>query len=169
MLEVRPLSAHEIGPVEAETAFNNVKKHQDRLAQQERGDVVYLIAWHDAYPVGHVLLKWHGTLDEPMASVLQDCPDIEDLFVHPDYRLRGIASDLFSAVESVAHERGFMRVGLSVGVDDLPVRSMYERRGYTDAGFGQYVESGSYIGHDGKLHTWEAVCLYLIKSWKSPT
>ena len=42
-------------------------KHAERVARQERGDVVYLIAWRGERPLGHALLKWKGSDDADVA------------------------------------------------------------------------------------------------------
>ena len=164
MIAIRPLTSDEVARLEAQP-FQHSPKHRDRLARQQRGDVVYLVAWADDLPVGHVLLKWDGTTDPPMADVLDECPDIEDLFVLSDYRQQGIATQLMENAESLARDKGFGQVGLGAGaeVNDI-ARQMYERRGYVDAGFGEYVESGTAFDDAGREFRWEAACLYLVKT-----
>lgn len=160
---IRPLAEEEIDLLERHIAFGSPEKHRERFVRQRKGEVVYLAAWHKSPPVGHALLKWYGSTDEPMASELDNCPDIEDLFVSPDYRSRGIGSQLMDAVEDLAKEQGYFRVGLGVGSDNFRARSLYEHRGYKDSGFGEYRESGSYVDKDGQQQSWEEICVYLIK------
>ena len=44
-------------------------KHAERLERQKRGNVIYLFAWVDDHPVGHLLLKWQGIGDEQVRQV----------------------------------------------------------------------------------------------------
>ena len=140
-------------------------KHTGRVARQERGDVVYLIAWRGERPLGHALLKWKGSDDAAVAGRLnKECPDIEDLFVVEDARRCGVGTRLLRAAEHRVLERNIRRVGLSVGVEtNDPARRLYERLGYRDAGFGPYLEQGEYRGADGEIHRWQELCVYLFK------
>ncbi len=90
--EVRPLARSELGLVEAHINLDwaAAGKHRDRLDRQDRGEVLYFIAWRGATPSGHLLLEWGGAEDEPISSSLLDCPTLEDLFVMPEVRSRGI-------------------------------------------------------------------------------
>lgn len=162
-VEIRPLARMEVSLLEQHMAFGPPEKHRERFARQRKGTVVYLVAWRENLPVGHALLKWDGSTDEPMASKLDSCPDIEDLFVSPDYRSRGIGSQLMDAVENLARQQGYSRVGLGVGVENVRARSLYERRGYKTLAFGEYRESGRYVDRDGREQSWEEDCIYLIK------
>lgn len=162
-VEIRPLAGAEIGLFEQHIAFGPPEKHRERFARQRQGTVVYLVAWRENLPVGHVLLKWDGSTDEPMASELDNCPDIEDLFVNPDYRSRGVGSRLLDAVENLVRQQGYSRVGLDVGVENVRARSLYERRGYQASAFGEYRESGRYVDRDGREQSWEEDCIYVIK------
>ncbi len=162
-LRIAPVTAQDIALLERYLANGPPGKHRARLARQERGEVAYLIARRGARPLGHVLLKWAGTADEPAASALVDCPDLEDLRVSPTCRGQGIGSRLLAAAEELARQRGHAQVGLGVAVSDLRVRALYERLGYRDAGLGEYVEGGRYLDRDGREQTWEETCIYLVK------
>ena len=59
---------------------------------------MYLIAWEDAQPVGHAHLAWNGTH--------LGLPEIQDVFVVPEKRRRGIATQLTHAAEEEARARG---------------------------------------------------------------
>jgi len=58
--------------------------------------VQYLLAYADGQPVGHCN-SWEG---------IDGIGQVEDLFVHPAYRRRGIATALLRACVSLARQRG---------------------------------------------------------------
>ncbi|MHB0870332.1 MAG: GNAT family N-acetyltransferase [Chloroflexota bacterium] len=162
-VQVRPLTQEEVGLLEQRLDSDPSEKHRQRLALQQQGLVLYLAAWKGQEPVGHLLLKWDGTEDEPMASRLADCPDIEDLWVRPDLRSGGIGSRLLAAAEDLARQRGYPRVGLGVGIDNLRALALYQRRGYQDSGFGEYPHAVYYLDEQGQHRVRWEICVYLTK------
>jgi GNAT superfamily N-acetyltransferase len=98
-----------------------------RLDQHAAEASTYLIAWEDDEPVGHAHIAWDGTH--------LGLPEIQDVFVLPEHRRRGIASLLTEAAEDEARRRGRNRMSLSVSQDQNPAaRLLYEKLGYADAG-----------------------------------
>lgn len=98
-----------------------------RLSEQGPEHSTYLIAWEDAQPVGHAHLAWSGTH--------LGLPEIQDVFVLPGHRRRGIASRLTEAAEDEARRRGSDRISLSVSLEQNPAaKLLYEKLGYVDAG-----------------------------------
>lgn len=98
-----------------------------RLDQQSREGSTYLIAWEDDRPVGHAHVAWDGTH--------LGLPEIQDVFVLPEHRRRGIASQLTHAAEDEARRRGWGRISLSVSSSDNPAAArLYAQLGYADAG-----------------------------------
>ena len=65
-----------------------------RLRQPAEESSTYLIAWDGDQPVGHAHIAWSGT----HLAV----PEIQDVFVLPEQRRRGIASELTRAAEAEA-------------------------------------------------------------------
>jgi GNAT superfamily N-acetyltransferase len=160
--EVRPLHDEEVAAVERHFPSAIVDKHRVRLARQRRGNALYLIAWLEEAPVGHVLLKF-TTAGDPGGPGRPECPHIEDLLVKPEWRGRGIGSSLLEAAERAAAERGCARVGLNVATENVRARELYARRGYVDSGGGECVIEGSYLDADGRLCSWSDASLYLVK------
>jgi ribosomal protein S18 acetylase RimI-like enzyme len=134
-----------------------------QTGRQGEGDVVYLVAWIDDLPIGHVLIEWGGTTDEPVRTQLADCADLQDLFVAPDYRRRGVGSRLLNDAEVLVAEKGFPRLGLGAAVDNIDARRLYQRKRFLDGGFGEYRIGGKYIDRDGSDQAWEETCEYMIK------
>lgn len=162
-VEIRPLAEKEIGLLEQQLASGPPEKHQERLLMQQQGEAVYLVAWLDRLPVGHVLLRWAGSPHGAVASRLLDCPDIEDLWVSPEYRSRGIGSRLMDAAEALVRQRGYARVGLGVAVDNVRARSLYQRRGYRESGLGEFEHGTLYVDEQGRRRAGREIDTYLIK------
>ncbi len=163
--EVRSLTKTELGLVEAHINLDwaAVGKHRARLDRQDRGEVLYFIAWRGATPSGHVLLEWGGTEDDPIHSQLADCPNLEDLFVMPELRSRGIGSMLLEAAITAVREAGYTQLGLGVAVDNPGAIRLYERKGFRDSAFGEYTSGGSYLDREGTVQTWQETCSYWVR------
>jgi GNAT superfamily N-acetyltransferase len=126
-----------------------------RLSDQGGEGSTYLIAWEDDRPIGHAHIAWSGTH--------LGLPEIQDVFVLPEHRRRGIASRLTEAAEDEARRRGSDRISLSVSLEQNPVaKVLYEKLGYVDAGvepvrvLGQIMIRGRPLEVDDTL-------LYLVK------
>lgn len=116
---IRDLDAADVALVTAHLPLN-------RLPQHLRDASTYLIAWDGELPVGHAHLAWAGTH--------LGLPEIQDVFVLPRARRRGIASALTVASEERARDAGWDAISLSVGEANLAARTVYEKLGYADAG-----------------------------------
>jgi GNAT superfamily N-acetyltransferase len=126
-----------------------------RLDQQREEGSTYLIAWEEDQPVGHAHVAWSGTQLE--------LPEVQDVFVLPEHRRRGIASQLTKAAEDAAKQRGWDRISLSVSRDRNPEASMlYRKLGYVDAG----VEPVRVLGEitiRGRPFAVDDTLVYLVK------
>ncbi|HEX2922621.1 MAG TPA: GNAT family N-acetyltransferase [Chloroflexota bacterium] len=139
------------------------EKHRQRLSLQQHDLGIYLVALSDGLPVGHALVKRDGAADEAIASRLQRCPDLEDLFVRPDLRSMGIGSSLLARAEEWARHEGYRCIGLGVGIDNLRAHKLYTGNGYRDSGLGRYPHKVHYHDGKGRHRTRNEVCVYLIK------
>ena len=130
-LKVTRLKSDEVELVDCHLPLN-------RLDQQAREGSTYLIAWEDDQPVGHAHIAWSGTH--------LGLPEIQDVFVLPELRRHGIASQLTYAAEDEARRRGWDRISLSVSQEDNPAaRLLYAKLGYVDAGADPVRMSGQII------------------------
>lgn len=165
-IEIRPAGEPDAQLLDRHLNFDwgQTNKHRGRVIRQQKEEVTYLIAWHNKLPVGHVLIEWAGTTQEPMCSVLENCPNLQDLWVLPEFRSTVIGSRLLDAAENLARQRGYARVGLEATVDNHRARLLYIRRGYKDPGFGHYVTGGHYVDRQGKQQPWSETCDYLIRA-----
>lgn len=164
-VDVRPLAEEELPLLERHIhgGWASPSKHRRRLDRQRDGSAAYLVAWHQDLPVGHVLLKWGGADHESIASRLEGCPDIEDLFAHPEYRSKGVGSRLLGQAESLAGHRRHPLIGLGVNIDNHRARSLYLRLGYEDSGMGQYHDRWEWTDSNGNSQWYEEDCEYLVK------
>ena len=176
-IDVRPLADEELPLLERHIRFDwgNLSKHSRGLNMQYEGKAIYLVAWHEDLPIGHALLKWRGPDHDSISSRLSGCADIEDLFVHPEYRSRSAGSRLLGHAESMAMQREYSLIGLGVDVDNPRARSLYKRLGFEDTGFGEYYSRWQYDDRNGKKAWAEEHCNYLVKrlgeqpDWKVET
>lgn len=129
MVTVRELKPSEVAHVDSRLPLN-------RLDQQAKEGSTYLIAWEDDQPVGHAHLAWEGTH--------LGIPEVQDVYVLPERRTRGIATLLNEAAEREVRARGWASISLSVSEDGNPAaRRLYERLGYVDAGLRPVRVSGA--------------------------
>ena len=64
-----------------------------------------------------------------MLTVL-DTADITNIAILPEYRRRGLAKDLFSALSDAARDKGVTRLQLEVRESNVAARSLYESLGF---------------------------------------
>jgi GNAT superfamily N-acetyltransferase len=65
---------------------------------------------------------------------------IDDLFVRPAYRGRGIGAALLAAARAGAVALGFHALCVETGQEDHPARGLYARAGYVDTGHALLVQ-----------------------------
>ena len=163
-LEIRPLQKGEIPLLDAHLDVDRLAgRHHERFTQQLDGRLTYLIAWLDGIPVGHTMVRWEGTTDAYVADRISECAHVEDLFVMPELRSKGIGTHILAYGERLAAEREFAKIGLAVGTDNPRARALYERLGYLDTGFGVFEIGGTYTDIHGNVQEWREVCEYLVK------
>ena len=115
MLTIRPLTTHDVAQIGEQLPLHRLNGHQS-----------YFVAWEDDEPVGHAHVAWTGGKLE--------LPEIQDVFVLPAFRRRGIATALTKAVEDEAGRRGHARVSLGHSIANDGARRLYEGLGYRNAG-----------------------------------
>jgi GNAT superfamily N-acetyltransferase len=93
-------------------------------------EVIAFLAGDPAVAVVVLTLRPNVWYDGPVGLV-------DELYVVPDARGRGIGSALLMAVESIARERGGWLIEITVDGADTDARRFYERHGYTATEAGQ--------------------------------
>jgi GNAT superfamily N-acetyltransferase len=148
MMRVAELKPEEVEAVDRRLPLS-------RLDQQASKASTYLIAWEGDRPVGHAHIAWDGTH--------LGLPEIQDVFVLPEQRRRGIASQLTHAAEEEARRRGWDRISLSVSQADNPAaKQLYAKLGYVDAGADPVQVSGQ-IMLRGRPFQVDDTLIYLAK------
>jgi GNAT superfamily N-acetyltransferase len=135
-LRIRPASEPDVEQIEilkAPVQFPPQIAHM-RIWSMRQGRSTYLVAEDNGRIVGHVWLKYAGTERRPFF------PDIEDLYIHPDYRRQGVATQLIQTCERHARARGYTRIGLAAAQDTQdPARILYARLGFQPLPLEPYV------------------------------
>ena len=97
-----------------------------RLASLLAADVVYaLLAGEPAIGVALVTLRPNVWFDGPVAL-------LDELYVAPDRRGRGIGTRLLKAAEQECVSRGGRLLEINVDGEDTGARRFYERHGYSN-------------------------------------
>ncbi len=125
------------------------QKHRD-------GELLYLVADCNRFPVGQVVVVWSGKPSHP------DFPDVQSLRVHPAFRGLGVGSKLLETAEAAARQQGHKRVGLSVSVANPQARRLYERCGYVVRGE-PYLDEWSYCNTREENVTLREMVVDLVK------
>jgi GNAT superfamily N-acetyltransferase len=160
-VEIRPGSAADL-PTLME-ALGERHWFSDRLARQQQGGGVVLVAWLDGRPVGEVYLDCEPAKEPEVRQHLPGVPVLDHLEVLGPLWGRGIGTALIRAAEDTARQLGYERLALGVGLENLRARRLYERLGYADWGHGTVV--GTWVEHpdDGPPVALSEVCDMLVK------
>src|SRR5947209_7643033 len=92
-IEIRPAEASHLDLFEERfSPHSRSRYHHRRFAMQQRGDAIYLIAWHGDEPVGHFLLRWDGPTDDPTGKYPPHTPCLEAGATIPALQGRGVGT-----------------------------------------------------------------------------
>ena len=164
-MEIRPISKRDIDVVVANlNPMRSAATHRGRLHTQSEGDLVYLIAWDGDTPIGHGQIIWDGPLGAPQQHLDLKCPYVEDLWVVDDARSQGVGTAILARMETMARQREYRRLGLSVGVENTRAIRLYESLGFSTIGVPNFVLSGTVSDANGDMHFWSEECQYMRKS-----
>lgn len=160
-LEIRPASDDDLATLVARLG----ERHwfTDRLARQQRGGGVLLVAWLEDRPVGEVFLDCEPATEPEVRRHLPGVPQLDHLEVAGPFWGRGIGTALIGAAEAAARQLGHERIALGVGLDNPKARRLYERLGYGDWGHGTVVGTWVEYPDAGPPVTLSEVCDLLVK------
>ena len=143
----------------------NSTEYTKRVAAQERGELVQVVAWQGERPVGKAMVLFPGHEEYSESAEREGCGEVRDVAVAPEARRRGVATAMIAALEAVTRERGIPCIGLSVALaeDDAAARSLYAKLGYAVA-HGPFITSTDLYADDGRPIPVGAVMCYLTRS-----
>jgi GNAT superfamily N-acetyltransferase len=103
-----------------------------RLTRLLAQPTTYAVLADNPPPVGVALvsLRTNVWTDGPVAL-------LDEFYVTPEHRNRGLGSALLALVEQTARERGCAWLEINVDGEDVDARRFYERHGYRDRDPGQ--------------------------------
>jgi GNAT superfamily N-acetyltransferase len=90
------------------------------------GDVVALLTGDPAVAVALLTLRPNVWYDGPVAL-------LDELYVAPELRGRGLGSALLAAAEALTRQHGGELLEINVDGDDIGARRFYERHGYVNS------------------------------------
>ena len=120
-------------------------RHILDLEQLNQPNIILLIARVDGVAVGCGAVRFDvgSRAAHPGTAADVDYAEIKRMFVHPDFRGRGLAKAIIDELERTARRRGFGLMRLETGIHQPEANGLYRRCGYVERGpFGEYVENG---------------------------
>jgi ribosomal protein S18 acetylase RimI-like enzyme len=93
-------------------------------------DVIALLVGDPAVAVAVLTLRPNVWYEGPVAH-------LDELYVAPELRRRGLGSALLTAAETLTRQRGGELLEINIDGDDIDARRFYERHGYTNTEPGQ--------------------------------
>ncbi len=166
MVKIRPIKKQNLEILYKEMFDSAVPwLHGKNLAEQIKGNSVWLIAWQDKLPVGHIQITFKNSEVKKIRKQIKRCPHLSTLYVNSKFRRKGIAKKIMKYAEKLVKKKGYKRVGLSVEKDNKFLNNLYEKLGYKDWKKGIVLDSWQEL-HNKKLKRISEKCNYLIKNLK---
>jgi GNAT superfamily N-acetyltransferase len=149
LLVVRPCEPQELVAI---------RRHFPGLPAEPAGTT--LVAWVDGVPVGHVQIRWRGSVHGHVRARLIKTPEIRRLRVHPDAQGQGAAKLLLREAEELAVSRVYRSVGLAVGIHNEVAVNLYVHCGYVQS---EIANFNSAMGMDDEGHRYTHTVQYMVK------
>ncbi|HEX4723041.1 MAG TPA: GNAT family N-acetyltransferase [Pseudonocardiaceae bacterium] len=131
------------------SAFGNEAYFADRYQRQRAGRGVLFVAFLENKPVGDVYLWLEPAEEEEIRTHLRGVALLTHLEVLPEFRNRGIGTQLIDAVEARIWAMGRQKVALAVRDDNVKAADLYKRLDYVDWGYGKLTCHTEVGGPDG--------------------
>lgn len=163
MMTFRILTAGDIPALDALTAGHIAESgyFAESLTEQEAGKRQVLLCFRGETLAGYAHLNFFPKY-APFHRL--GIPEIQDLFVHPDFRRQGVGEALVKACEDAARRAGKTEVGIGVGVAGNfgPAQRLYVRLGYVPDGAGVVFDREGVSGGEMRPID-DRLCLMLVK------
>lgn len=143
---------------ENEDFINLAKKLDADLAVTDGDEHAFYDQFNKLDAIKYVLLVFEnetamgcGAIKEFDAQTME----IKRMYVAPDYRGKGIASELLIALEKWAAELGFEKCILETGTRQSSAIRLYQKSGYNQIpNYGQYAHAENSLCFEKKLKDW---------------
>jgi GNAT superfamily N-acetyltransferase len=161
---VRRLAANDLEAFARDLPVWNSAEYAKRLAAQERGELVLVVAWENGRAVGKAMVLFPEHEEYSESARRERCAEIRDVEVIEEARRRGIGSAMIRLLEDAARERRMPRIGMSVaiGQDAGPAELVYGKLGYVRA-HGPFISSTDLDDDEGRPIPVGAVMAYLVR------
>jgi GNAT superfamily N-acetyltransferase len=162
-IEIRRIEDHDLEPLNRLLTIWSSREYAKRRAAQRRGEMVQVVAWDGAVPIGRGMVLFPAHDEWSISALRERCCEVRDVSVVPSHRRRGIARSMMELLERAARGAGAGRIGLSVGLaeEDAPARTLYQALGYRQA-HGPMITSVNLDGDEGPIPVGAALT-YLVK------
>jgi len=140
LITVRLSTADDLASLHAREAHPDAHLAQRHFDRQQAGDYFFALAERGNTVLGFCALDCDTS--RPL------CPELQSLWVYPEYRRQGAAAALTTFLEDRAAERGFVEVFLRVDPDNAAAIPMYISLDYTPTG-DHVLTTYETVGTDG--------------------
>jgi GNAT superfamily N-acetyltransferase len=160
---IKKVTEKDIALLERFLSFGDFAKHRKRLQAQNDRSGEYFIAWY-LFPVGHIFVRWGGANDGPLKDRKEKEPIVEDLYIYPAARRKGIGKKLMEEAENAIRKKGYGTVGGLILTNNPSIEVMHRRRGYEIADLGIFETHQIFTDKKGRERVWSAKVKYIIKN-----
>lgn len=108
---------------------------EESFARQEQGERQCFLMYYRGDLAGYGMISWMPKYGFYRAH---NIPEIQDLNVIPEFRMRGLATAFIDMCEDLARDKGYTQMGIGVGLTPSygAAQRLYVRLGYVPDGFG---------------------------------
>jgi ribosomal protein S18 acetylase RimI-like enzyme len=160
-LDIRRATRGDLAPLAV--ALGSYEMFADRLARQEAGRGLLLVAWTGGHPVGTVYLRLEDAEEPEMLKYLPGVPVLQHLAVHPDHRDRGLGTAIMEYAEGLLRELGHDRLVLGVNTGNEAAERLYRRLRYREWEHGTLDTFGEVFHPDGTVEREPEQCRVFVK------
>ncbi len=166
-IEIKKATKKDLDVLNKELLVNEIPWfHDEKLKEQEKSKSMWLIAWKNNHPIGHVQVRLNGPKIKKVKSNLKNCPHLESLGVKENYRKKGIGTKLIDYTENLVKKKGYEKIGLAVEKGNSFLENLYSKRGYKNWDKGIVTDSWKILNKEGKKKKINEKCNYFIKYLK---
>lgn len=162
-LRIGPATEQEVERLVATSRTAHEAAHlRERLARQQDGRGLLLLAWDQERWVGRTTLSWESAYPR-VRTAHPGTAEINAL--HAFQTGRGIGTAIIGRAEQLASDHGHRQIGLAADPEaNTGARRLYERLGYVLWDGGMVIDRWTELLDDQNTVEHAGECAYLIKS-----